>query len=145
MSAALDAFRASYLASIERFNEHDFEGAFSGLPDDIEWHPLPVWQQWGGGAIGSREEVVRAYEELRDEFPSWRTQPQEFLEVADGVFAVRALATAEGRSSGVPVRQSFTQLWQLDASGTPVRVRDVEGHPPVAELERIAQADARSR
>jgi len=134
MSEELDLFRAAWLYGTERFNEHDFEAGFAGIPEDLEWHPREIWQPMGG-VIRGREELIRNYHELVADFPDWHIEALEFLELGSGVFAVRALATAEGRASGIPVHQEFTQVWETDpVERRPIRVREYEGQPPLSGL-----------
>jgi len=134
MSEALAAFRTAYRAGHERVNQHDFEGAFAGLSEAAEWHPMDVWKSMGG-VVRGRAELVRVYRKLLQEFPNWHVDAEEFIELGDGVFAVRSVARAEGRSSGAPVEQRFTQVWEFGASGEAERVREFEGDPTLSELE----------
>jgi hypothetical protein len=127
MSEALTAFRSAYLAANERFNERDFDAAFGGLSEELEWHPMDAWKGHSGVFRG-RSELVRAYRELVEEFPDWQVEAREFLQLSDRVFAVRAFGSAKGRSSQVPIEQAFTQVWELDAAGTAIRVREYAGH-----------------
>ena len=120
----LDAFQRAYLVANEAFNRHDFESAFFGFHDDLEWHT--VANTPGVTVVYGREGVIRAFRDLLEEFPDWRVEPQEFIEASD-VILVRNVATATARESGVPIRQPFTQVWNF-SNGAPIRVREFLDH-----------------
>lgn len=128
MSERLDAFRTAYLAAVERFNAHDFEGAFAGLPEDLEWHALTEWAEVETPVLHGRAELTAVYSELIRDFPDWRFAAERFEQVNERFFAVRAAVTASGRASGVPVSHSVTQLYELDATGRVTRVREFHEH-----------------
>ncbi len=128
MSERLDAFRAAYLAAVERFNAHDFEGAFAGLPEDVEWHALTEWAEVETPVLHGRAELTAVYSELIRDFPDWRFEAEWFEQVGERFFAIRATVTATGRVSGLPVSHSVTQLYELDATGRVTRVREFHEH-----------------
>lgn len=116
----VEAFKQAYLVANDAFNRHDFEEAFFGFHRDLEWHT--VADVPGPKVMRGRDGVIEAFQGLLDEFPDWRVEPQEFIE-ADSAILVRNVATGMGRSSGVPIRQQFTQVWTF-REGRPVLVRE---------------------
>ena len=132
---SLEAFRRGYLVSNEQFNRHNFEIAFIGFDDDIEWHtfadvPAP-------NLLRGRQAVIEGFRELVAEFPDWRVEPQEFIE-GGGAILVRNVATASGAESGVPVRQPFTQVWTF-SEGRPAQVREYLDHAEALEAVGLSE------
>jgi hypothetical protein len=128
MSELFDAFREAYLFANARFNEHDFEAAFAGLSETVEWHPMTSWVSLGAEVLHGRDAIVAGFKELLGELPDWHVEPEEFLEVSGRVFIVRCLAIASGQASGAPASQGFTQVWELAEDATVIRVREYEDH-----------------
>ena len=83
-----------------------------------------------------REAWLAGSEQLseHEQFPDAQVEREGFLDLGAGLFAVRLLGTAESRSSGAPVEQLSTQIWELGPDGQVIRVREVEGHPPLSGL-----------
>ena len=121
---SLEAFKLAYLASNEAFNRHDFDAAFAGVHPDLEWETFPGTP--GVERLQGRRAVIEGFHDLLGEFPDWRVEPQEFIDGRDAIL-VRNIGTATGRRSGMPVRQSFTQVWTF-RDGRPVRVREYPDH-----------------
>jgi ketosteroid isomerase-like protein len=116
----LEAFKQAYLVANEAFNRHDFNAAFLGFHPELEWHT--VADVPGPKVLEGRDSVIEAFQRLLGEFPDWRVEPQEFID-ADNAILVRNLATGMGRTSGVPIRQPFTQVWTF-REGRPFLVRE---------------------
>jgi len=130
----LEAFREAYLVANEAFNRHDFEGAFFGLHSDLEWHT--VADVPGPKVMHGRQGVIAGFQGLLAEFPDWRVEPQEFLEAEDAIL-VRNIGTATGKKSGVPIRQTFTQVWRF-RDGRPVRVEEYLDHREALEAAGLS-------
>jgi ketosteroid isomerase-like protein len=129
MSEMLELFRTGYLAARARFNEHDFEGAFAALSEDVEWHPMTDWGTVVGVKVGrGRGAVIAFFRDLLDEMPDWRGEPEGFVEVGERVFIVRARVEASGKASGALVSQAFSQVWELKEEGLVLRVREYADH-----------------
>ena len=126
---SLDAFRRAYMVANEAFNRHDFESAFFGFHPELEWHTIA--EVPGPNLIRGRGEVIEAFRGLLEEFPDWRVEPQEFIE-AESAILVRNIGTATGRTSGVPIRQVFTQVWTF-REGRPVGVHEYAKHREALE------------
>jgi ketosteroid isomerase-like protein len=106
-SASLRAYRERYQRWVEIFNSGDFEGAFAGVHDDVEFHPAPNFPV---GVLHGREALVSFFTELRQTMSEWRLEPHEFHEVGDERFVVGFEGFGTGRSSGVPARQ---RVWSV--------------------------------
>ena len=131
MSELFDAFREAYLSANARFNEHDFEGAFAGLSERVEWHPMAAWAVFvlrQAPVVRGREAIVAGFSALLDELPDWRVEPQEFTEVRERVFVVRCQAAASGKASAAPASVAFSQVWELADDATVIRWREFEDH-----------------
>ena len=121
----LEVFRRGYLAANEVFNRHDFENAFVGFHPDFVWHTAADVP--GPRVFQGERGVIEGFRALLEEFPDWRVEPQEFIEMGDDSFLVRNVATGTGKGSGVPIRTPFTQLWRF-RDGRPVEVREYLDH-----------------
>jgi ketosteroid isomerase-like protein len=129
MSEVLEAFRTGYLATNARFNEHDFEGAFAVLAEDVEWHLMTDWATLTGVEIvRGRTEVIALFAGLLEEMPEWRTEPQEFIEVTERVFVVRTRVLGTGRASRAAVTQSYSEVFELAEDGTVIWVHQCADH-----------------
>lgn len=121
----LDTFRRRYVRNMEAFNAHDFERAFERFPDDFEWRFFPHAPE--RVAYGA-EAIKDVFRRLCLELPDWRSEPQEFNQVDGRTITVRVVGRATGRQSGVTTEREFTQVWNLDENGAPMRVREYERH-----------------
>ena len=130
----LEAFREACLVANEAFNRHDFEGAFFGLHSDLEWHT--VADVPGPKVMHGRQRVIAGFRGLLAEFPDSRVEPQEFIEAEDAIL-VRNIGTATGKKSGVPIRQTFTQVWRF-RDGRPVRVEEYLDHREALEAAGLS-------
>jgi ketosteroid isomerase-like protein len=99
------------------WREHDLEGALAGLPAHFEWvvpgHP--------DGAIRRGPDAVIAF--FRDWIGEWDDPHSEWSLEQTGPDTVLALVRTSGRGprSGVPIEQSFAQLWSFE-DGEPARM-----------------------
>lgn len=100
------------------------------MPDDFEWRLFahaPELEARG------REAVQDLFERIVVEFPDWRWEPQEFMQGDTTTILVRGIARATGRQSGFATEHEYTQVWDLDDEGRPVRVREYERHEDALE------------
>lgn len=99
------------------WRERDLDAAFAGLPDDFEWvvpgHP-------DGDVHRGREAVTKFF---RDWIDQWDEPDSEWKLEETGPRTVLAVTTTRGRGrvSGVPVEQTFAQVWTF-RDGEPVRM-----------------------
>ena len=125
----LEVFRRAYLVANEAFNRHDFDAAFAAF------HPELEWQTFAGAPgllhVRGRRRVIEGFRELVAEFPDFQVEPQEFIDGGDAIL-VRNIGRATGRTSGVPVNQTFTQVWTF-RGGRPIRVREYLDHAEALE------------
>lgn len=97
--------------------------------------PTPVVRRVGLTYARAAPEVVRDrgaliafFRDLLDEMPDWRGEPEEFVEITERIFLVRARLSASGKASRAPVSQTFSQVWELDTHGLVIRVREYADH-----------------
>jgi ketosteroid isomerase-like protein len=97
---------------IEAFRRDDVPGALSCFDPHVVWDPSRVRALDFSVAYG-REEVVRTVRHYIGAFEDYDYEAQRLTDLGSG--AVLAILTEEGRgkSSGVPVRQSFAALYTL--------------------------------
>jgi ketosteroid isomerase-like protein len=99
------------------WGERDLDSAFVGLPDDFEWvvpgHP--------DGAVHRGPQAVREF--FRDWIDQW-DEPESVWRLEqtrpDTVLAITT-TRGRGRASGVPVEQTFAQVWTF-RDGEPMRM-----------------------
>jgi predicted SnoaL-like aldol condensation-catalyzing enzyme len=128
-SGLLKAFREGYAATHGSFNEHDFDKAFSSLPQEVEWYP-PEEIPGAPKVLRGRAEVIAFFTSVLDEWPDWRTEILDTTEPSAGLILVEYEANATGRASGVPARARMFQSW--DFRSQPLRV--IEGSSPESVL-----------
>lgn len=110
-SSPLEIFREAYGRAADAFNRHDFETAFSGLPEDVEWHPLPAIP--GAHLLRGREAVASWFRGVVLEFPDYRNAGWDVSEISQGIFLAHFKTVATGRTSGLAVAQDGFQVWDL--------------------------------
>jgi hypothetical protein len=130
-SETLAAFRATYLVNHEAFNRQDIEGAFGGLPADVEWRTLTEIPGAPDLCRG-RDEVIAFFREVLIEYPDWQTELLAFEEPDPGVVLVEFRARATGRASGI--RTTSAKMFQAwDLREPPVRVTEFATRDAAAE------------
>jgi uncharacterized protein len=102
-----ELIRAGYAA----FNRGDLEAVLDLFAPDIEFLPLP------DSPIGT---VYRGHEGFRgmiaensEMFDSYRSEPEEIVEVDDDHVIVTVRSAARGRMSGVEVGGRLAHLWTI--------------------------------
>lgn len=116
------ALRKLYEEGNQAWNEGDFERAYQALGDDIEYELASTWPQ--SQPLHGRAEVVEFFEDFRETFPDVRAGPLDFVEVSERRLIVGFPVIATGRTSGVRVEMEIWQVWDLDESGIPARVKE---------------------
>jgi ketosteroid isomerase-like protein len=99
------------------WHEHDLERALAGLPEDFEWvmpgHPDGAVRHGAHAVMEFFRDWIEQWEEPETDWQLEQTRPDTVL----------ALVTTRGRGrvSGVPVEQSFAQVWTF-RDGEPARM-----------------------
>jgi ketosteroid isomerase-like protein len=98
---------------IEAFRRGDGPGALSYFDPYVVWDPSRVRGALDVGVAYGREEVTETIRRYIGAFEDYDYVAQRLADLGSG--AVLALLTEEGRgkSSGVPVRQSFAALYTV--------------------------------
>jgi len=121
---------------MEAFNAHDFERAFASFPREFEWRFFPsAPERVAYGPLAIQD----VFERLCIELPDWRSEPQEFIQSDERTVLVRIIGRATGRKSGITTEREFTQVWDLDDAGQPLRVREYESHDDALETADAAE------
>jgi hypothetical protein len=128
MAVDLARFRAGYLRNTESLHRGDPQAAFAWIPPEFEWHvlaealPADIRPE-APPVLRGREEVVEYFGQLIEEW-DWRPEPREFDDPGDGTVVVRAVGVLTGRATGLRGKVRFTQVWEIDEAGVPIRVRE---------------------
>jgi ketosteroid isomerase-like protein len=124
----LDRFRAAYTRSTEALRAGDIDAAFGWVPGEFEWHVLA--ESVAGDAppdappvLHGRDEVVAWFGKTQEEW-GWRPEAQDFDDPGDGTIVVHAKGVLHGRATGLRSEVRFSQVWEFDDHGVPVRVRE---------------------
>ncbi len=98
-------------AHIEAFRQGDVPGTLSYFDPYVVWDPSRVWLDFS--VANGREEVTQTIRHYIGAFEDYEFGAQRLTDLGSG--AVLALLSEEGRgkSSGVPVRQSFAALYTV--------------------------------
>ena len=120
-NSLVDAFARFFPESQRAFNNGDFEEALAGLAPDVEWHLLPGLPETG--VIRGRDSVIRFFSETRDAL-NWEVHAREFLPAGPGRVFVHQRGHFLGRATKIAGTLDFFQIWEVDETGTTVRVRE---------------------
>jgi hypothetical protein len=107
--------------ALEAFNAGDLERSFAGLPEDIEWAPLPVFPDIG--VLHGRDQLVGFFTQLLSDWPTYRV---ELLEHEDDGRVIRRRLRGSSASTdarGMGMELTMLQTWETDPDG---RLRVVE-------------------
>jgi ketosteroid isomerase-like protein len=124
----LDRFRVAYARSTEALRTGDVDTAFAWVPAEFEWHvlaeslPADVRPE-APPVLHGRGEVVAWFRQIQEEW-GWRPEPREFEDPGDGTIVVRAAGTLHGHATGLSSEIRFSQVWEFNEQGVPVRVRE---------------------
>jgi ketosteroid isomerase-like protein len=130
----VEAFERTHRKSLEAFNRGNFDLAFSGLADDVEWHMLPILLETG--VVRGREAVLRYFHGVRDAI-DWKLEAQEFVEAGEGCVVVHQRGIATGRTTGISSGNfDFFQVWEVGSDGLIVRVREFEEQEDALDAAR---------
>jgi ketosteroid isomerase-like protein len=124
----LERFRAGYERNMAAVRDGEIERAFAWVTPEFEWHvlaesmPADVRPE-SSPVLRGREEVIEYFRHLKEDW-DWRPEPLGFTPQGDGTIRVRAVGFITGRVTGLRGEVRFTQVWELDDSGVPVRARE---------------------
>ena len=124
----LDRFSAGYRRNTEALHRGDLEAAFSWIPPEFEWHVLADSlpgdiRPEAPPVLRGRAQVIEYFREMTEDW-DWRPEPREFSDPGDGTIVVQASGMLRGRATGLRGVVHYTQTWELNADGIPVRVRE---------------------
>jgi hypothetical protein len=107
--------------ALEAFNARDLERSFAGLPEDVEWAPLPVFPDIG--VLRGRDELLDFFSQLLTDWPTYRVELLEHED--DGRVIRRRLRGSSERADarGIGMELTMVQTWETDPQG---RLRVVE-------------------
>lgn len=120
---------------LELFNRGDYESSLAELSPEIEWDTRAAVPD--GGLYRGRDEVLGLWREIANRWADFRIEPEEWLE-GDGVVLMLGRLVARGVESGVPVSDTWDQVWWVEGE-LPTRC---ENHTDRASAYRAAGIDA---
>jgi ketosteroid isomerase-like protein len=133
----LELFRAGHRESVARFNEHDFEGAFGALSEEVEYRPASFWVVLGlPEVVIGRDAVVRVFREFIEQFPDYKMVLERADHVSERVFLTRMASRGTGRASGAKVEYHWSQVIEIGDDLLVSRMREYADHD---EALRVAQ------
>jgi ketosteroid isomerase-like protein len=135
-SEPLSAFREAYMAGNRAWNEHDFERAYAGLPEQVEYQLSRSWPN--ARSLRGRHEVVAFFEGFHEAFPEVETSVHEFVAVDERTIVTGLQVTGTGRGSGATVEMELWQVWELAEGLVPVRVAEHDDREAALEAARSA-------
>src|SRR5207253_5391794 len=99
----------------DAYNRRDVDGLFAELATpDFEWYPAIVRALDGGGGGGyrGRESVVEFAADIRENWETLQSLPEEFRDLGDRVLVLGRLK-GRGKGSGAPVDQPFAGIFDF--------------------------------
>jgi ketosteroid isomerase-like protein len=106
----------------EAVNRRDFDSLLAPYHPEAETHHHPhAHELIQGPTLIGREGVLRFFEQWLEEWEDVRYEPVELVDPGGDRFMVLSEIVGKGRESGVPVRQQFAQLFEMN-DGWIVRV-----------------------
>lgn len=115
-----DHMRALFEQATRAFNAGDYEAAFAGLADDVEWHQ-GAWLP-DAAVLYGRQRVIDFYRRLPDT-GDWQVTVVDVDDLGDGVLLVEQVGTWTGRSSGISGDMRSFLLWEVE-DGSFTRMRE---------------------
>jgi ketosteroid isomerase-like protein len=97
---------------IDAFRRGDVPGALSYLDPYVVWDPSRVRPLDFGVAFG-REELARTIRHYIGAFEEYDYEAQALTDLGSGAVLATLTEGGRGKSSGVPVRQSFAALYTV--------------------------------
>ena len=100
---------------IDAYNRRDVDGLFAELATpDFEWYPAIVRALDGGGGGGyrGRESVVEFAADIRENWETLQSLPEEFRDLGDRVLVLGRLK-GRGEGSGGPLDQRFAGIFDF--------------------------------
>jgi ketosteroid isomerase-like protein len=137
-SELLKAFKQVFEEGNRAWNSGDVKGAYSALPDDLDYRLSPGWPQ--ARVLRGRDEVVAFFEDFQETFPDARTSSHEFIEVDERTVIVGFQVTGTGRSSGAGTAMKIWQVWELGEGMVPLRVSEFAQRGAALEAANAASA-----
>ena len=113
-------FPERYQAAIGAFNGRDLDAAAVEVTPDFEMHLLPEAPE---DVVRGADGLRRYWDELLDVFPDWHSELRECTEIGDGLYLAWIRVGGVGPSSGIDAKFDIYEIWELDADGVPLRVR----------------------
>jgi hypothetical protein len=117
----LRLFKAIYGEGNRARNEHDFERAYGGLPDDIVYQLGPAWPE-AGRVFHGPGDIISFFKGLLDVFPDAKTGPITYIEVDERTMVTGFEVHGTGRESGTSTEMEVWQVWEVGEGLVPIRV-----------------------
>jgi len=133
-----EAFKRLHRAANAAFRRGEIEEAWGGVPEEFEFHlPAGVPEMPEEGVLRGRAEVIRYMQSLREGFPDWGGEPQEYIDFGEGRFFIHMRMTGTGGRSGLSGAADMFQVWEV-RNGVAIRMREFTDR---ADAERVAQGE----
>ncbi len=116
------AFRAAYEEGNRAWNQGDFERAYGGLTDDVDYDLAPTWPH--ARPLRGHDEIVAFFQDLRETFPDVRAEPRAFTQADERTVVVGLHVLGTGGRSGVGTTMDIWQVWEMREGVRPARVRE---------------------
>ena len=136
-SELLSGFREAYLAGNRAWNEHDFERAYAGVAERVEYQLSHSWPD--ARPLRGRDEVVAFFDGFCETFPDVQGTVGEIVALDEETIFVGLHVTGTGRGSGATVEMALWQVWEL-AEGLAVRVAEYDDRQDALEAARSGGA-----
>jgi len=107
VSENVDALKRGY----DAFNNGDAEGLAATFAPDVRWEGTADERAPGAGTFDNRDDTLAALGRIPEDFDSFLSQPDEFIEQDDTVVA---LGHTEARTkSGNDLKVPFVHIWRM--------------------------------
>jgi ketosteroid isomerase-like protein len=143
-SEFLRAFREAFDEGNRAWNKGDVKGAYSVLPDRLEYRLSPTWPE--ARVLRSKDEVIAFFEAFQETFPDARTASHEYIEVGRETIVVGFRVTGTGRTSGAGTEMEIWQVWKVrtaDNSLTTTSVTEFNDRQEALDAARVREPTGR--
>ena len=111
---------ATIRLGIALFNEGEYERAIAELAPEIEWDTTDAVPD--GSVHAGADAVVTYWRGIAERWEDFRIEVERTIE-GDGVVLVLGRLNGRGVDSGVPVENTWDQVWTIEG-GAPIRCRN---------------------